>query len=107
MTDSAGARAHLGSRTRLAPVDGAVRKFDFEWTDGLGEKFDRAGNDAGITYMGNFVQFQNGFGAWSIMNYECQPLRTLQSVRSVALEPPPPRHPSTWGKACGKNKRQA
>lgn len=59
--------------TACAPLIEAYAKFDFEWTDGWGEKFDRARleGDGRITYLGNDIKFQNGFGVWSIMNYEC------------------------------------
>lgn len=51
-------------------------KFVAEWTDGWTEpKFSRyrwADKDAGIvTLLGDKIKFQNGFGAWSPMIYEC------------------------------------
>ena len=53
--------------------------YDFEWTDGfLGSKLTHyrwmaaGGKERGvITYVGNEVKFQNGFGAWLPMIYEC------------------------------------
>ena len=63
----------LFAGTACTPQIEAHAKFDFEWTNGWGEKFDRARleGDGRITYLGNYIKFQNGFGVWSIMNYEC------------------------------------
>lgn len=51
-------------------------KYDFEWTDGILEpKFSHyrwRDIDAGIvTILGDKIKFQNGFGAWTYMTYEC------------------------------------
>lgn len=51
-------------------------KYQAEWTDGLFEMiFARYSfNEAGdvISYFGDKVKFQNGFGAWSNMIYKCE-----------------------------------
>lgn len=56
-----------------APMIEAYALNNFEWTDGWGEKFNKALLEGGgrITYLGDYIKFQNGFGAWLIMNYEC------------------------------------
>ena len=51
----------------------SLAKYDYDWTDGLGYKFERSA-DLGsgvVRYTGNNVKFQNGFGAWLIMDYSC------------------------------------
>ena len=51
-------------------------KYSFEWTDGFfGSKLTRyrwKNKPKGIvTYIGDRIKFQNGFGAWQNMIYEC------------------------------------
>lgn len=59
------------------PIIERKANFDFKWTDGMtsGPKFDLykwANKDKGIiTYAGDKIKFQNGFGAWSPMKYVC------------------------------------
>jgi hypothetical protein len=53
-----------------------MAKYDYEWTDGLLDmKFSHykwRDIDAGtVTVLGDKVKFQNGFGAWANMVYEC------------------------------------
>jgi hypothetical protein len=53
-----------------------LAKYDFEWTDGLlGRKFSvyerHTDNPQIVTYSGDQIKFQNGFGAWQIMFYDC------------------------------------
>ena len=53
-----------------------MAKYDHEWTDGwLERKIDRwqwKDRDAGsVSYRGDKVKFQNGFGAWQPMSYWC------------------------------------
>lgn len=49
--------------------------YSHQWTDGWGSKFPRfmwKDQGAGIlTYMGDRIQFQNGFGAWVNHSYFC------------------------------------
>ena len=51
-------------------------RYRFTWTDGwFGDKFDRltvvASQEGAIKYIGDELEFQNGFGAWQRMNYSC------------------------------------
>jgi len=53
-----------------------LAKYSHEWTDGLMEsKFSRfrwKDREAGVlTYIGDKIKFQNGFGAWQNMTYQC------------------------------------
>lgn len=69
-----------------------IAKYQAEWTDGLLEpKFSHfrwKDHEAGVvTYLGDKVKFQNGFGAWQNMSYACDydPERDL--VLSVNVQP--------------------
>lgn len=51
-------------------------KYQFEWTDGwLEPKFSlfnwKNKGEAQITYFGDKIKFQNGFGAWQFATYAC------------------------------------
>lgn len=53
-----------------------MARYDHEWTDGfLGVKFShyrwRDIENGIVTVIGDSIKFQNGFGAWSNMIYEC------------------------------------
>ncbi|MFC3694900.1 hypothetical protein [Chenggangzhangella methanolivorans] len=52
-----------------------LAKYQSEWSDSFGERkfpYYRWGNRAGVvTYYGGAIKFQNGFGAWQNMVYEC------------------------------------
>lgn len=53
-----------------------MARYDYEWTDGfLGAKFShyrwRDIDNGIVTVIGDKIKFQNGFGAWSNMIYEC------------------------------------
>jgi hypothetical protein len=53
-----------------------LSKYDFEWTDGVFEKkfsrFKWKNQKLGyLTYVGDKIKFQNGFGAWQNMIYSC------------------------------------
>lgn len=65
---------------------------NYEWTDGwLEPKFsryrwnDRAAGE--LTYIGDKIQFQNGFGAWIIHTYECDLSGDGQTPLAVRAEP--------------------
>lgn len=65
---------------------------NYEWTDGwLEPKFshyrwkDRAAGE--ITYVGDKIRFQNGFGAWIIHTYECDLSGDGQTPLAVRAEP--------------------
>ena len=54
----------------------ALGQYDFEWTDGMLEpKFShfrwKNKNKGIVTFIGDKIKFQNGFGAWQIHTYEC------------------------------------
>lgn len=66
----------IAASVRCDDVVEALAKFTAEWTDGfLDQKFSRyrwKDQSKGIvTYIGDKVRFQNGFGAWQNMVYEC------------------------------------
>lgn len=75
--------------------DGAVENlanYDFEWTDGfLGMKFTHyrwKDQDAGVvTYIGDQIKFQNGFGAMQNHIYECDYDTVAEQPLEVRAEP--------------------
>lgn len=76
----------------VACVSGIERmaKYDQRWTDGMLEpKFSHyRWRDQGrglITYIGDKAQFQNGFGAWSNMIYECDYDPTTDRIADVRI----------------------
>ncbi len=69
-----------------------LAKYSHEWTDGILEpKFSHfrwANQEAGIvTYIGDKVRFQNGFGAWQNMTYECDYDPSTQGVVDARAQP--------------------
>lgn len=67
-------------------------KYSFKWTDGvLGPKFSRFRwknkEQLTLTYFGDKIQFQNGFGAWQNMIYQCDYDPINEKVISVKVEP--------------------
>ena len=67
-----------------------LAKYDYEWTDGvLGMKFTTARDNGGglVTYGGDEVKFQNGFGAWQKMNYSCTIQVNNLAVIEVTAQP--------------------
>ncbi|RVH25073.1 hypothetical protein [Sinorhizobium meliloti] len=69
-----------------------LAKNDFEWTDGWAEpKLPRAlwlnQNQKTVTYVGDKIKFQNGFGTWVIHTYECDYDPTTHTVLSVRASP--------------------
>lgn len=66
----------------------SLAKWDYEWTDGWTEpKFARyrwKNKDKGIvTYMGDKLKLQNGFGAWKRVSYSCDYDPGLKAVLSA------------------------
>ena len=65
--------------------------YSYEWTDGwLEPKFDRlivAFDHKSILYQGSKVRFQNGFGAWQRMQYNCRYDPITERVLSVEAHP--------------------
>jgi hypothetical protein len=74
-----------------APQVERAAKNNFEWTDSFtSPKFPRAvinSNGASITYVGDAIKMQNGFGAWIIMTYECDFNTIAGSVVAVRVNP--------------------
>ncbi|MBY5538713.1 hypothetical protein HFO60_01280 [Rhizobium leguminosarum] len=74
-----------------APKIERAAKNGFEWTDSFtSPKFPRAvinDNGASITYVGDTIKMQNGFGAWIIMTYECDFDTIAGSVVAVRVNP--------------------
>jgi hypothetical protein len=73
------------------PVE-MLAKNNFEWTDGVLEpKFShyRWKNQATgeVTYIGDKIKYQNGFGAWIFHTYECDLDPTGQKVTDVRASP--------------------
>lgn len=63
-------------------------KWSHRWTDGWGEpRFDRYQilEDNRIVYIGNHIEFQNGFGAWSRHTYRCTYDPRTQSVTNFTM----------------------
>jgi len=73
------------------PVE-MLAKNNFEWTDGFLEpKFShyRWKNQATgeVTYIGDKIKFQNGFGAWIFHTYECDLDASGEKVTDVRASP--------------------
>jgi len=70
----------------------AMAQYSAEWTDGFFEpKFSRykwLSQPAGtVTYFGDKVRFQNGFGAWQNMVYACDYDPESDTVLDVTVSP--------------------
>lgn len=73
------------------PVE-RLAKNSFEWTDGMLEsKFShyRWKNQATgeVTYIGDKIKYQNGFGAWIFHTYECDLDASGERVTDVRASP--------------------
>jgi hypothetical protein len=71
-----GGKFDVDSTIACRPLVERLAKNDFKWTDGwLDKKFShyRWGDKARgvVTYIGDKIKFQNGFGAWGYYIYEC------------------------------------
>jgi len=69
-----------------------LAKYSYEWTDGIFEpKFSHfrwKNQEAGIiTYIGDKIKFQNGFGAWQNYVYECDFDTNAKIPVSVKADP--------------------
>ena len=69
-----------------------MAKNNFEWTDGVLEpKFShyrwKDQSLGEITYIGDKIKFQNGFGAWIFHTYECDLDSTGTRVLDVRASP--------------------
>lgn len=77
---------------RCAPQVERLAKYQHEWTDGwLGPKFTRVvwkdKANGVLTYVGDQIKFQNGFGAWQYHIYACDFDTRTETVLSVEAEP--------------------
>lgn len=63
-------------------------KYDYEWVDGWGLKMTRyiRKNSTTITYMGDRIKLQNGFGAWARYIYMCDYQPDGDRVVSVLMK---------------------
>lgn len=73
------------------PVIERLAKYDHEWTDGMFErKFTRSAwkdQKAGIvTFLGDELKLQNGFGAWSHYTYACVFDTSKKKIVDVMME---------------------
>jgi hypothetical protein len=69
-----------------------LAKYDFKWTDGwLESKFNRFRwydqDSLIITFIGDKLQFQNGYGAWEYHIYECDFNTKIDAVLGVRVKP--------------------
>ena len=69
-----------------------LARYTHEWTDGILEpkfsKFRWENRSEGVvTYMGDKIQFQNGFGAWMPHRYRCDYDTLKKRVLNVEAEP--------------------
>ncbi|WP_251358583.1 hypothetical protein [Kangiella sp. TOML190] len=69
-----------------------LAKYDYEWTDGMFEvKFShykwKNKRNGVITYIGDKIKFQNGFGAWQNYIYECDFNPHTKQVLDVRGQP--------------------
>lgn len=67
-----------------------MARYDYEWTDGmLDVKFShyrwKSVENAIVTVIGDKIKFQNGFGAWSHMTYECDVDPVTQTIIDVRV----------------------
>ncbi|MCK1640471.1 zinc ribbon domain-containing protein [Bradyrhizobium sp. 157] len=87
-----GNKKSIEASFKCAPNVEKLAKNNFEWIDKWYEsKFSRFGwkdkNNLVITYVGDKIKFQNGFGAWVLSRYECDysiPTSTVMDVRASA-----------------------
>lgn len=71
-----GERHFAAATVRCQSAVERLAKFSFKWTDGFLEpKFShyrwKSQKTGVVTYIGDKIQFQNGFGAWQNSMYEC------------------------------------
>lgn len=76
---------------KCARVIERMAKYDYEWTGTTTtEQFSRfkwQDQETGVvTYWGDRIKFQNGFGAWSHMIYECDAVPEAKMLLDVRVE---------------------
>ena len=87
-----GDKHSVEAEVRCDDVVERMAKYSHEWTDGFVEpKFSRfrwKDESSGVvTYIGDKVRFQNGFGAWQNQVYECDFSPLLSRVIDVRISP--------------------
>lgn len=64
-----------------------MAKYSFTWMDGsMFSRYTLSGNGK-VSYMGDHIQFQNGFGANQRMSYMCQYDPATKTVTEVVSQP--------------------
>ncbi len=65
--------------------------YDYDWINSrVDRRFDQLmvqSDQKSILYLGDYVRFQNGFGAWQRMSYSCKYDPINQRVLDVAVQP--------------------
>jgi len=78
---------HIVAGINCEPYVERLAKYQMRWTDGfLDRKFPYKGWDhkkRTITYYGDYAEFQNQYGAWSNVVYECEFDPRLERVINV------------------------
>jgi len=87
-----GDKHNISASVRCASHVEKLAKYSHKWTDGfLDIKFGRfrwLDRKAGtMTYLGDKIQFQNGFGAWQNYSYECDFNPATETVIDVRAYP--------------------
>jgi hypothetical protein len=82
----------ISASFKCAPLIERLAKNNFEWIDAWYETklshFRWKDKDAKIiTFIGDRIKFQNGFGAWVISKYECDYNALLDIVLDVRASP--------------------
>ena len=85
-----GQKHWVDAETKCAPFVEARARYNHDWTTGfLGRKFGQwhwADKETGIVvYRGSSIKFQNGFGAWEQMSYECDYDTETKTVVTVSV----------------------
>jgi hypothetical protein len=87
-----GSRHRAAASVYCADAVPRLAKNNFEWTDGILEpKFSqfrwKNAKSGVVTYVGDKIRFQNGFGAWALHVYECDFDPTSSRVLDVRTSP--------------------
>ncbi|MFN3891960.1 MAG: hypothetical protein ACK4MV_16315 [Beijerinckiaceae bacterium] len=85
-------RSFASATTACRPQVEQLAKLDFKWNDGWTEpKFSHyrwRDKDKGVvTYIGDRISYQNGFGAWVRHTYECDYDAGKRTVLEVRARP--------------------
>ncbi len=80
----------LNAGTACAPEIERQAQYQAEWTSSFLTRFGqfrRGREPSSIVYLGDEVKFQNGFGAWRLMRYECEYDPESKRVLGVSVTP--------------------